>query len=180
MMAAVRRLARQHAAIVKFLLAGGVNLVVDIAVFNLLIAVNVGPLTAKVVSVGTATVGAYFMNKHWTFRDAKSAETRTGQQFALFMVLNLIGLGITLLILAVSHYPLGFTSPLADNIAGNGIGTVLATAFRFWSYKNLVFPREPAAAAILMSTPRKGHPAVSGVRAGGCSPGRRPYRLPVG
>jgi len=41
--------------------------------------------------------------------------------------------------LAVSHYALGFTSPLADNIAANVVGLGLATAFRFWSYRRWVF-----------------------------------------
>ena len=41
--------------------------------------------------------------------------------------------------LAISHYALGFTSPLADNIAANVVGLGLATAFRFWSYRRWVF-----------------------------------------
>jgi hypothetical protein len=39
----------------------------------------------------------------------------------------------------VSHYALGFTSPLGDNIAANVVGLGLATAFRFWSYRRWVF-----------------------------------------
>ena len=51
----------------------------------------------------------------------------------------LIGLGIAAACLFVSHYVLGFTSTLADNVAGNGVGLVLGTAFRFAAYKALVF-----------------------------------------
>ena len=39
----------------------------------------------------------------------------------------------------MSHYALDLTSPLADNIAANGVGLVLATAFRFWAYRRHVF-----------------------------------------
>ncbi|WP_246159946.1 hypothetical protein [Microbacterium rhizomatis] len=39
----------------------------------------------------------------------------------------------------MSHYLLGFTSQLADNISGNVVGLVLGTAFRFAAYRWLVF-----------------------------------------
>ncbi len=40
-----------------------------------------------------------------------------------------LGMGIALLCLWVSHYLLGFTSALADNIATNVVGLALGTAF---------------------------------------------------
>ena len=42
-------------------------------------------------------------------------------------------------VLAISHYVLGFTSPLADNIAANVVGLVFATTFRFVGYRTWVF-----------------------------------------
>jgi putative flippase GtrA len=39
----------------------------------------------------------------------------------------------------VSHYALGFTSVLADNIASNVIGLGLGTLFRFTLYRMWVF-----------------------------------------
>ena len=57
---------------------------------------------------------------------------------------------IALTCLFISHYALGFTSRLADNIAANGIGLALGTMFRFWSYRRWVFPELlPEAAAPL-------------------------------
>jgi len=50
-----------------------------------------------------------------------------------------IGLGLSLLCLAVSHYVLGFKSGLADNIAANVVGLAVGTTFRFWAYRQLVF-----------------------------------------
>jgi hypothetical protein len=41
--------------------------------------------------------------------------------------------------LVVSHYGFDFTSRLADNLAANGVGLVLATTWRFLSYKKWVF-----------------------------------------
>ena len=45
--------------------------------------------------------------------------------------------------LYVSHYVLGFTSLLADNVATNGVGLVLGTAFRFTFYRLWVFRGDP-------------------------------------
>ena len=50
-----------------------------------------------------------------------------------------IGTLIAMACLWFSHYVLDLTSPLADNIAANGIGLVLAMTFRFWAYRRLVF-----------------------------------------
>jgi hypothetical protein len=60
-----------------------------------------------------------------------------------------VGLAISLLCLSISHYVLGFESVLASNVAANGVGLVLGTAFRFWSYRRFVWtaPEEVAAAA---------------------------------
>ena len=49
--------------------------------------------------------------------------------------------GISAVVLAFSHYTLGFTSVLADNIA-TVVGIGLGTLFRFWAYRKIVFSRE--------------------------------------
>jgi hypothetical protein len=50
-----------------------------------------------------------------------------------------VGLAITEVCLATSHYALGFTSTFADNVSAKGFGMVLGTAWRFWSFKRWVF-----------------------------------------
>lgn len=128
----------------KFGVVGLVALVVDVGLFNLLrFAGGEGPfydrpLTAKVISVVAATTVAYFGNRHWTFRHRE----RTGfaREYVLFFVLNGIAMAIALGCLWFSHYALGLTSVLADNISANVIGLGLGTLFRFWSYRKWVFP----------------------------------------
>ncbi len=141
--------ARLHASIdvlyrelVKFGVIGAVAFVVDFGVFNLLRHEVVGsladkPLTAKTISVLVATVVAWLGNRYWTFRRRRRASRR--REFVLFMLMNIGGLGIALACLGFSHYVLGFTSALADNIAGNMVGLALGTLFRFWAYRQLVF-----------------------------------------
>jgi putative flippase GtrA len=74
-----------------------------------------------------------------------------GRELPVFVLLNGIAIGIGALCLALSHYALRLTSPLADNISGNIIGLGLGTMFRFWSYRRFVFtgdvripPEDPA------------------------------------
>ena len=54
-------------------------------------------------------------------------------------------MGIALGCLWFSHYALGLTSALVDNISANVIGLGLGTLFRFWSYRKWVFPAIPDA-----------------------------------
>ena len=124
--------------IAKFGVVGAFNAVLDIALFNWLhFSVGIGPLTSKTLAVTVAATSSYFMNRHWSF--AHRARTGIRREYVLFIILSGIGLGIALTCLAVARYVLGFTSVLALNVAGNGIGLALGTLWRFWSFKRWVF-----------------------------------------
>ena len=137
----------------RFGLVGLLGLAVDVGVFNLLLvtvlspaAVHEGPLIAKVISTSFAIITNWLGNRHWTFRDDRRHHwLREGVEFA---VVSVGGMGISLLCLWVSHYLLGFTSLLADNIATNVIGLVLGTAFRFTFYRLWVFKPGRSAAPV--------------------------------
>ncbi|MBO4163002.1 MULTISPECIES: GtrA family protein [Micromonospora] len=126
----------------KFGIVGGVNTVINYAVFNAL-ALTVfvdGQLKATVIATIVATITSYLMNRHWTYRDRpKSALKR---EYALFFLFNGAGLIIELGVLAAAKYGLGFNSLLALNVAKTG-GVLLATLFRFWSYRTFVFQPVP-------------------------------------
>jgi putative flippase GtrA len=133
----------------KFGVVGAIAFVVDVALFNALRfegdiwsgPLSHKPITAKVISVGFATLVTYAGNRRWTWGDRPRHGVR--REFTLFLLLNGVGALIAIACLAVSHYLLGFTSALADNISANVIGLVLGTAFRFWSYRRWVFPEAP-------------------------------------
>ena len=57
------------------------------------------------------------------------------------VVFGIAGMVIALACLGVSHYVMGLTSVLADNVA-NIVGLVLGTVFRFWLYKVWVYHPE--------------------------------------
>ena len=151
----VRAPGRLHAAasaliaqLAKFGVVGAVAYVVDVGLFNLLSYVGSPPLlegqplAAKVASAGVATVVAWLGNRYWTFRHQRRPDR--AREFGLYLVMCMIGLLISLSCLWVSHYVLGFTSPLADNISANVIGLAAGTAFRFWAYRRFVFTHQVA------------------------------------
>ncbi len=128
------------AEIGKFLTVGGANYLVDLAVFNLFLLVIAPqwPLFDKCVAVAVATTFSWIANRSWTFRGRGGHGVF--KEAALFILVNVIGALPPLACLWVSHYLMGFTSPLADNISANVIGLVLGTALRYVLYKLVVFP----------------------------------------
>lgn len=135
----------------RFGLIGCVGLVVDFGVFNLLRAtvfdparIHEGPVFAKIISTVLAIIVNWIGNRFWTFREHRGRQlVREGIEFG---IVSVGGLLIGLFCLFVSHYLLGFTSLLADNISSNVIGLALGTAFRFSLYRLWVF------------SPRRGEP----------------------
>ncbi|KQS99762.1 GtrA family protein [Cellulomonas sp. Leaf395] len=127
--------------IARFLSVGGIAFVVDLGLFNLLRfgpgeVLGHKPITAKVISVVAATLVAWLGNRHWTF--SRRRTDRRAHELAVFAGINVVCALIPVLTLAFSHYTLGLTTALADNVAtviGIGIGTVL----RYLGYKRWVF-----------------------------------------
>lgn len=144
------RLAREFA---KFGTVGAAGMVIDLGLFNLLVfgggrVLAEHPLPARTLSIAAATVVTYLGNRFWTWRHTERRGMH--REYALFFVLNGIGLGINLSVLWLATEALGATGPIWTNLANlTGIG--LGTLFRFWSYRRFVFrapslvgPAEPS------------------------------------
>jgi putative flippase GtrA len=136
-----RSLTRQ---VLAFALVGGIGLVIDLAVFNLLRAtllspahVHSGPVIAKVISTSLAIVANWLGNRFLTFRS--ETPRNAAKEGVEFVVVSVAGMGIAVGCLVVSHYLLGFRSVLADNLATNVVGLGLGSAFRFAMYRWWVF-----------------------------------------
>ncbi len=131
----------------KFGAVGAIAFVIDVGLFNLLTTglwPGEGPppldgheKLAKIASASVAILWAWLGNRYWTFRHRRQATPV--RELVTFVVMNLVGLVIAVMCLAISHDILGFTSALADNISGNIIGVGLGTLFRFWAYRRFVF-----------------------------------------
>ena len=136
----------------KFGVVGAVSFAVDFAIFNgLRISAGMETLTAGTISMTIAATVAFVGNRLWTWRNRERTSLR--REYGLYFLFNLVGLGITLACLFLSHYVLGsqiawFRGTVADNIAKNLVGTAVATAFRFWSYRQIVFREQPESAQV--------------------------------
>jgi putative flippase GtrA len=134
----------------KFGVVGAVSFAVDFAIYNTLTyEAHMETITAGTISMIIAATIAFVGNRLWTWRHRERTSLR--REYGLYFLFNLVGLGITDACLFISHYGLGarfewFQGHIADNIAKNIVGMALATSFRFWSYRRIVFREQRAAA----------------------------------
>jgi putative flippase GtrA len=138
--------------LVKFGAVGGVGVVLNVVVFNVLLAtvfkpssVHLGPIYATVVATLVAIVANWVGNRYWAFRADR--QKNTAREALEFFLVSFAALGIPLLCVWVSHYVLGFTHPIADTIANNVVGLALGTLFRFALYRWWVYSPDRARAA---------------------------------
>jgi putative flippase GtrA len=123
----------------KFGTIGLINLGVNIGVFNLLLLL---PLTdgsevkSKAVATVVATTSAYFLNRHWTYRNRPKSTLR--REYTLFFFFNAVGLVIETGFVALAKYGLDLTNLVWLNVFSI-LGIAVGTAFRFWAYRTHVF-----------------------------------------
>jgi putative flippase GtrA len=145
----------------KFGIVGAFNTALDFGVANVLhVGLHTNQYLAKTVSVTIAATSSYFMNRYWTFRHR--ARTGIGREYALFFVLNGIGLVIALACIWLVTGPLGRSGVLWFNVA-QVLGLLLGMLFRFTTYKRWVFLAPPETGE--EPTPGEPQPAWSRTRA---------------
>ena len=173
--------------IAKFGVVGGIGFMVQLGVTDAVhLGLGVGALTAVIVGYVVATVVTFLGNRHWAFkhRQGKGLSHET----LLFILLNVVGLGIQEAVVATVHYGLHMTDPLSYNVA-NIIGIALGTMFRLWSYRKWVFlevneePAEVAPTVLPVDLPVEEHSAPAhphGVHAAAAPPtdSRTPQAAP--
>ncbi|AZQ71904.1 MULTISPECIES: GtrA family protein [Streptomyces] len=161
----LERLARE---IAKFGAVGAIGFVVNFIVFNICVhGLGLAVVRSGVIATAVAIAANYVGNRYWTYRDTD--KNRRSRELTLFLLFSGVGLVIENGILALSHYGMGWTSPLADNIAKNVVGLGIGTVFRFWSYRTWVFRAMPARDAVQAAESfltEAGVPAQERVRAG--------------
>ncbi|WP_327592258.1 GtrA family protein [Streptomyces chartreusis] len=136
---------RRHAPLVgelaRFGVMGVVNSTVAIAGTSVLhVGLRVGPLTSNAIATLLATTLSFAGNRWWTFRHRR--RSNLVQEYAVFFVLNGVGLLIQLLAIALAVRVLDRDDPVSYHVALL-VGVAVASLVRFLSYKKWVFlPRE--------------------------------------
>ncbi len=138
----LRRIAREAA---KFGAVGGVGVLINLLVFNLVRHVtDLQVVRAGVIATVVAIVCNYIGFRYFAYRDRD--KTRRTRELSLFLLFSAIGLVVENGVLYVATYGFGWNTPLQNNIF-KFVGIGVATLFRFWSYRTWVFRALPAPAA---------------------------------
>ena len=122
----------------KFLVVGGIGVIVTNAVYSLARHYGMGPISATTVATIVAMVITYAGNRYWSF----SSRERAGmaREGVMFIVLNGVGLLIQDAVVAFGAYPLGFKhGHKIEQLIMLNLGIGIATVFRFWSYRKWVW-----------------------------------------
>ncbi|MEE1755954.1 GtrA family protein [Streptomyces sp. SP18CS02] len=132
--------------IAKFGLIGGLGLLVNMAVFNLVRhTTDVPVVRASLLATVVAIVFNYVGFRYFTYKDRdKSGRTK---ELTLFLLFSLVGLVIENGVLYAATYGFGWDTPLQSNFF-KFFGIGVATLFRFWSYRTWVFRALPAREAV--------------------------------
>lgn len=137
----LRRLSREVA---EFAAVGGIGVLVNLAVFNLVRNSTELPVVrCSMIATAVAIIFNYIGFRYFTYRDRD--KTRPPREFTLFLVFSTAGLVIENGLLYVATYGFDWDTPLQNNIF-KFLGIGMASLFRFWSYRSWVFRAVPAAA----------------------------------
>ena len=129
--------------IAKFGIVGGVAFIVTELAFNLLIQTGADSFAANAGATLIAAVVAFVGNRYWTFRSRH--RSGMGRETALFFLLNGIGVLIQQACIELAKHEFGRNDKVTVNAAFL-VGVVLATMFRFWSYRKWVWRLAPPGA----------------------------------
>jgi putative flippase GtrA len=144
---------------------GLANTVLYFVIFN--VTMGIGAVKATVIATVVTTTLSYLANRHWTYKHRPKNALR--REYTLFFAFNLAGMFIQSGVVGLGKYGLGLneeTDRLAFNLA-TCVGIGLATAFRFWSYRTMVFKAAGAATAPTAATPTAPTAAAPQPRAAG-------------
>lgn len=118
---------------VKFGLVGVVNTLVDAGVYYVLtrwVGLMELPILAKAISYTCGVINSFFWNRLWTFRSKENG----WRSFGLFLLVNLVGVGINSAVMAVAMHTLNLAEILAFLLA-----TAASLGWNFIMSKRIVF-----------------------------------------
>lgn len=140
---AVSRLRRLSREVAEFAAVGGIGVLVNLAVFNLVRNTTELPVVrCSIIATAVAIVFNYIGFRYFTYRDRD--KTRPPREFTLFLVFSGAGLVIENGVLYVATYGFDWDTPLQNNVF-KFLGIGVASLFRFWSYRSWVFRVVPVA-----------------------------------
>jgi putative flippase GtrA len=136
---------KKHAQKIRFGIVGIANTALDFIVLFFLVGLGLDKIPANFISTGIAFIFSFFVNKKFTF---KSSTGNVKKQFALFIVVTIIGLWVIqpLVITGISWVlaPTGWSAPVIL-FAAKVVATVASLVWNYLFYSRLVFKKAPEA-----------------------------------
>ncbi|WP_434724692.1 GtrA family protein [Mesorhizobium sp. RIZ17] len=121
--------------LLRFALTGGIGFVADAAALWLLLAATpLGPLSARVLSIGFALCVTWQINRHMTFSPSSRGIAQEGARYG--------GVGIaTGIVNYLVYCALLLAMPALPPLAALAFASIVAMALSFLGYSRLVFDR---------------------------------------
>jgi putative flippase GtrA len=131
--------------VLRFMAVGLISTGTAIVLYNVL-AYGILPTpldghrtTSYYLANGVGMVISYEMSRRWTFKH--HTVENAGRGFISYAVINALSFTIPVGCMWLTRHGFGLTSPLADNLAGNVVGQLIAQVARFFLFKRFVFQR---------------------------------------
>ena len=90
--------AKERTRFLKFAAVGAIGAVVDFGILNLLLLLGLPYVLAGTISFIAAVLNNFIWNRYWTYPDSRSK--KVSSQLIQFAIINAIGLGIRIPLLA--------------------------------------------------------------------------------
>lgn len=142
---------KERTRFIRFAVVGGIGAIIDFGILNLLIHFSFAYVSAGCISFIAAMLNNFFWNRYWTYPDSRSKNL--GRQLAQFGIINVIGLGIRIPLLAfLENILIGWAEKLLPDffltpqIVGHNSGLAIAIlivmlwnflANRYWTYNDV-------------------------------------------
>lgn len=134
---------KKHAEKIRFAIVGGANTALDFILLFLFTGLGIDKIVANYLSTGASLVFSFFVNKSFTFKN-KSGSAK--KQFALFLIITLIGLWVIqpIIIWGVTNILASYiTSEALSLFIAKLIATVASLIWNYILYSRIVFKRLP-------------------------------------
>ncbi len=154
---AYRRFRQQIHEGAKFLIVGGIGLIVVlVGSYGFHFELGLGKFTSVTIATVVATVATFLGNRYWSFRHRQGAGARS--ETITFFLLNGVGLIIQYACIGLINDMLGLSGRFWYTVA-NLVGVGIGTLFRFWSYRKWIWvPPEVHLARLRRGRHRQGRP----------------------
>lgn len=118
----------------RFGIVGVLNTAIDFAVFILLYFVFDVPIVlANTAGYCFGVINSFICNKYWTFVGHEN-DIRVAHQFARFLALYFVGLGI-------SNLVIWLLASFTPALIAKGFATIVSFLWNFWSTRRFVYGR---------------------------------------